>query len=61
MSHFTGKKVHSVIRLINTPMKIWAKYQMMNCQSKLRKMNPIKTGKVGVTIQVLGVKNKILC
>ena len=47
MSHFTGRKVHSVLRLINTPMRIYNKYQMMSYRSTLRKMNPNKTGKVG--------------
>ena len=39
--------MHSVLRLINTPMRIWTKYQMMSYQSMLRKMNPNKTEKAG--------------
>ena len=47
MSHFTEKKVHSVLRMINTPMRIWTKYQMMSYQSTRRKMNPSKIEKAG--------------
>ena len=39
------KKVHSVLGLINMPMKTWIKYQTMSYQSTLRKMNPNKTEK----------------
>ena len=47
MSHFTEKKVHSALGLINTPMRIWTKYQTMSYKSTLRKMNPNKTKKAG--------------
>ena len=33
------KRVHSVLRLINTPTRTWNKYQMMSYQLTLRKMN----------------------
>jgi len=38
--------VHSVLRLINTPMRIWTRYQMMSYQLMLRKVNPNKTENV---------------
>jgi hypothetical protein len=40
-------KVRLVLRLINTPMKIWTKYRTMRCQSTLCKMNPNKIEKAG--------------
>ena len=40
-------KVLLVLRLTSMPMNSQTKYQMMNCQSTLRKMNPNKTKKVG--------------
>jgi hypothetical protein len=47
MSHFTGRRVHSVLRMINTPTRIWTRFQMMNYQLMLRKTNSNKTEKVG--------------
>ena len=39
--------MHSVLGLINTPMKTWTKYRTMSYQSTLCKMNPNKTEKAG--------------
>ena len=47
MSHFTEKKVHLALRLINTPTRVWTKFQTMSCQSTLRKTSPNKIGKEG--------------
>ena len=40
-------KVCLVLRLTSMPMNSRTKYQTMNCQSTLRKMNPNKTRKAG--------------
>ena len=41
------KKAHLAPRLIDTPTKVWTKFQTMSCQSTLRKMSPNKTRKAG--------------
>ena len=41
------RRVHSVLRLIYMPMRIWIRYQMMSYQLMLCKVDPNKTEKVG--------------
>ena len=55
--------MHSVLGLINTPMKTWTKYQTMSYQSTRCKMNPSKIEKAGdnaIAAMLLAEKMRLL-
>ena len=39
--------MHLALGLINTPTRVWTKFQTMSCQSTLRKTSPNEIGKAG--------------